>query len=403
MKNVLNCYIIIKKLNHSYYVKKPPECVINNASQTSSQQEHNMNRSPNNSNSIKSVDVVNQWTPVANYAPEFIDTNLDMPDEMIDPEFFNSIIDCNTQQNFIEDILLANMVTNSGVHNRWGCRIPVKSNWNVNLFDSLLSEYHDREILEFLRYGFPISWEGKDYPVPANTNHLGATRFPEHIDRYLNKEINLGATIGPFRIPPFFGRIGVSPLSSRPKKDSDRRRIILDLSYPFGNSVNDGISEFTYCGQEIRLTYPTIDTLAKRIMSLGPCSMYKRDLARYFRQVPICPLDYSLIGMHWKGMLYFDKMMPMGLRSAAYVCQCITNAIVFVHREMGFWSINYLDDFGSAEKDEVIWDSYHTLGKLLEQLGVKESIEKAVPPCTKMEFLGTLVDSKNMVLSVAPV
>ena len=214
-------------MNYSYYVKKTPECVINNASQTSLQQEHDMNRSPNNSNSIKS---------------EFIDTNLDMPDEMIDPEFFNSIIDCNTQQNFIEGILLANMVMNSGVHNRWGCRIPVKSNWNVNLFDSLLSEYHDREILEFLRYGFPISWEGKDYPVPANTNHLGATRFPEHIDRYLNEEINLGATIGPFRIPPFFGRIGVSPLSSRPKKDSDRR-IILDLSYLFGNSVNDGNSQ----------------------------------------------------------------------------------------------------------------------------------------------------------------
>ena len=163
------------------------------------------------------------------------------------------------------------------------------------------------------------------------------------------------------------------------------------------------IRKFTYCGQEIRLTCPTIDTLAERIMSLGPCSMYKRDLAQYFQQVPICPLDYSLIGMRWKGMLYFDKMMPMGLHSAAYVCQHITNAIVFVHREMGFWSINYLDDFGSAEKDEVIWASYHALGKLLEQLGVKESIEKAVPPCTKMEFLSTLVDSKNMVLSVAPV
>ena len=109
--------------------------------------------------------------------------------------------------------------------------------------------------------------------------------------------------MGPFQLPPFLGRFWVSPLSSRPKKEANSRRIILDLSYPFNELVNDGIDKSYYCGTPINLTYPTIDTFARRIIELQPHKvyLYKRDLARYFRQVPLCPRDYSLIGMRWRG------------------------------------------------------------------------------------------------------
>ena len=135
-------------------------------------------------------------------------------------------------------------------------------------------------------------------------------------------ELELGAMIGPYKIPPFISRIGISPLSTRPKTDFTKRQIILDLSYPLGRSVNDGISKYDYCGLPIRLSYPTIDTLAKRIVSLGRnCLLWKRDLRRAFHQLILCPRDYSLIGMRWRGYLFFDKVMPMGLRSAAFCCQ----------------------------------------------------------------------------------
>ena len=151
----------------------------------------------------------------------------------------------------------------------------------------------------------------------------------------------------PFTIPPFMGRMGISPLSTRPKKDSDQRRVIMDLSYPPGLLVNDGISKFEYCRTEVALTYPIIDTLAKRITSLeGEVLVWKKDMVRAFRQIPLCPRDFSLIGYHWRNLLYFDKVVPMGLRSAAYICQRVTNAIVYAHRSFGYWSINYLDDFG---------------------------------------------------------
>ena len=47
--------------------------------------------------------------------------------------------------------------------------------------------------------------------------------------------------MGPFDKIPFQNKVGISPLSTRPKKDSDKRRVILDLSFPMGGAVNDGI------------------------------------------------------------------------------------------------------------------------------------------------------------------
>ena len=55
--------------------------------------------------------------------------------------------------------------------------------------------------------------------------------------------------------------------------------------------------------------------------------LYKRDLKRAYRQFPVDPLDYPLLGYCLKHSLYFDLVLPMGLRSAAMACQRITNAV----------------------------------------------------------------------------
>ena len=105
--------------------------------------------------------------------------------------------------------------------------------------------------------------------------------------------------------------------------------------------------------------------------------------------------------MRWGGFLFFDKFMLMGLHSVAYCCQRVMNSITFMHRQMGFWSINYLDDFGSAEKARKDWESYHSLGTLLRQIGASEADKKAVLPCTRMEFLSNLVDMQKMTIEIS--
>ena len=67
------------------------------------------------------------------------------------------------------------------------------------------------------------------------------------------------------------------------------------------------------------LTYPTVDDIADRIIQLGPgCLLFKRDLKRAYRQLPVDPFDYPLLGYSWRDKLFFDVRLPMGLRSAAY-------------------------------------------------------------------------------------
>ena len=209
-------------------------------------------------------------------SPESFEFQWDIPGLGVDPQFFQIWSQQMGQNNYIQDLLLAHKVIQSGIPNRFGCRIPVKSTWNIPLMESLLSQYHDKDVLEWLKFGFTVSRENLADPWPSNTNHAGATQFPNSINTYLLNEIRLGATMGPFVVPPFINRIGISPLSSRPKRDSHERRIILDLSFPFSNAVNDGIAKDSYYGQKIRLTYPTIDTLCQRIAQLGRgCLIWK--------------------------------------------------------------------------------------------------------------------------------
>ena len=57
------------------------------------------------------------------------------------------------------------------------------------------------------------------------------------------------ALLGPFKSNPFPNNLVISPLNSFPKKD-DKRRVILDLSYPRNSSINDFIEKDEYLGEK---------------------------------------------------------------------------------------------------------------------------------------------------------
>jgi len=86
------------------------------------------------------------------------------------------------------------------------------------------------------------------------------------------------------------------------------------------------VSSDIYLGEEFHLSYPTVDMIAERIAHYGKgCLLFKRDLKRAYRQFPVDPGDYHLLGYRWKDHLYFDTVLPMGLRMAAMACQRSTD------------------------------------------------------------------------------
>ena len=145
----------------------------------------------------------------------------------------------------------------------------------------------------------------------------------------------------------------VSPLNSVSKPNTSERRIILDLSWPTGSSINDAIPDHIYLSEQYSLVYPTIDTIVDCVALLGQgCLLFKRDLKRAYRQFPIDPFDYPSLGYRWNDALYFDVVFPMGLKTAAMACQRSTSAVSHMLLQDDCYVINYLDNFIGVSSPE---------------------------------------------------
>ena len=83
----------------------------------------------------------------------------------------------------------------------------------------------------------------------------------------------------------------------------------------------------------------------------------------------------------------------MGLRSASYCCQSVTEIIAKIVSKAHV--LVYLDDFGGAELADKAFSSFEHLGWVLKHCGLEEAPEKAVPPSTQMDWLGIQFDSVN--------
>ena len=149
------------------------------------------------------------------------------------------------------------------------------------------------------------------------------------------------------------------------------RRLILDLSFPHGASINDGILKDMYLGRTEKLQLPSIDTLVENIIELG--SDCKIDLAHCYKQFFIDPLEIPLMGFKFNGKFYFDCTLSMGSCSSARCCQRATSAVVFIYTKHGYFAINYLDDLGGADTAERAEETFRALRKLLRDFRLQES------------------------------
>ena len=142
-----------------------------------------------------------------------------------------------------------------GRPNFQGCRFPVSSKFNIDFLRQESENDTDRDVIDHLQFGIPINSTGEYRSVPVVQNHKGARDFPEAVDKYLQKELSHHAVVGPFVNNPFPIPCNLNPLNSVPKRDSDERRIIVDLSFPKGDSVNATIPKNSYLGEPFHLTF----------------------------------------------------------------------------------------------------------------------------------------------------
>ena len=148
---------------------------------------------------------------------------------------------CNTtsKKSFLE---IHDAVRKTGKPNFWGARIPLTS--HVEIWEELLKGYWDQQLLQLLRFGFPLDFNRSCALHNEQGNHTSATQFPKDVDAYIGEERRYGALLGPIKENPI-QNFHTSLFMTSNKPNSDRCRVIIDLSWPIGASVNAGINKDT--------------------------------------------------------------------------------------------------------------------------------------------------------------
>ena len=300
-------------------------------------------------------------------------------------------------------VQLFETVYKSSVPNYQSCRIPLKfTTFNIPLWRQLLHDFNDRVICDFLEFGFPLDFDkSKSLCTEERRNHKGARDHVDYINEYIVGELNECRIAGPFDSNPFSVSIMCSPLNSVPKPCGTERRVIVDLSWPpEKGSVNSGISKDFYLEQKIELHYASVEDVCQIVMEIGRGAViYKRDLRKAYRQFPVDPGDYYLLGYYWQNKYYFDTALAMGQRNAGIGCSRVTRAIMHIHGKSGHKGISYLDDLIGVSHPANGDIAFDQLGRTLDELGLKENFKKACPPSTSQTVLGVLVDTVDMTVS----
>ena len=254
---------------------------------------------------------------------------------------------------------------------------------NSDRLDTLLVRHPDRKFVQFLvdgfRHGFDIGFRGSITPG-VTKNHKSAHDNKHDVSAAINKEVERGHTVGPFPRPPFT-KFHTSPLGAVPKKDGTVR-LILDLSYPNGSSINDGISK-----EEFSVSYSSFDEATQMVLSAGRGSfMAKIDIKHAFRLCPVRPQDYPLLGIQWQGNYYVDTRLPFGSRSSPCIFNQFADALWWIITTIGGIAliVHYLDDFFMVVSTKNQCHQYvQTVKYLLPYLGVPiatDKLEGPLPP-----------------------
>ena len=272
---------------------------------------------------------------------------------------------------------------------------------NVSLLEYLLRSHPNQALCHTVtsrfRNGADIGFRG-----PAQTlilpNNSSALVHAEAVSRAIRAETERGHTCGPFTEPPF-PNFRVNPLSARIKTDGSAR-LILDLSQPDGNAVNEGINPTEYT-----CSYTSIEEAIELIFKNGGrgALLAKADIKHAFRLIPVRPDQWHLLGYQWNRLFYFDQRISFGCRSSPRIFNDFADCLSWLFSQHAkHHSIrHYLDDFFIVASGEALAArSYDTILNMSRELGVPLAAEKCVPPTTLLVLLGVEIDTERMTISL---
>ena len=237
-------------------------------------------------------------------------------------------------------------------------------------------------------------------PTKECKNLLSAQQNPEIIDNLLDQERDKDYLYGPLNHSPFKS-YRVSPIGLVVGKYSGKQRLIVDLSSPHDNaqhmSVNDLIDK-----EACSLTYVRIDDAIKAICQHGcGAPMCKVDIADAFKQLAILPAQWPFFCVKCKHFYYVFVRLVFGCRSSPCLFDTVSQAIFWIATyNCGIRTIfHLLDDFLTVDKPDLCAEerTIALLTPLFARLNVPLAKHMCTGPSDCLEYLGIILDSRNMV------
>lgn len=283
---------------------------------------------------------------------------------------------------------------------------------DVSQFAEYLIKYrYDPEetkfIIDGLLNGFSIGYEGPQDRRSLSPNHRLKVGSKLDLWNKVMAEVKEKRYIGPLKesqIP--WANFIQSPLSLVNKKgNKDKFRLVFDLSYPAGDSVNYHTPEHLK-----RTSYFDVDHAIKNSIQAGPgCYYTTADFSAAFRQLPLkrshwrwlvmkaqCPID---------GRTYYfvDKNLCFGSGVSCSIFQRVSNAVAFISQKINntLRPTNFLDDFLQVERTKKLsWRSLRNYRSLCKKISFPLSEEKTTLPTQIVVFLGMLLNSVTQTVSI---
>ena len=109
----------------------------------------------------------------------------------------------------------------------------------------------------------------------------------------------------------------------------------MENNFPLVSKKSDASVNANISSQEYSLQYVRLDDAIRILLKLGPkCFMAKPDVKSAFRNTPVHPDDWELLGMKWCDLYFFDCVLPFGLRSAPFIFNMLSDAVewILIHK-----------------------------------------------------------------------
>ena len=254
------------------------------------------------------------------------------------------------------------------------------------------------KICKDLTFGADIGCTGTSRTPSFSTNAPSAYEYAPHVTDAIADWLTKGFAYGPVPLDQIPATAKVNGIMTKPKPNGSVR-IILNLSSPLGNCVNEGVNKDDF---------PTVmssTTKWLRALHLAGrnAKMCKIDWADAYKHVAVCANDTDLQWFSWLGFGFKELCLIFGCVSSAGIFDRLAKVVVhIVATKTNFPTTRicqHLDDCcATAPANSTTLDLFdNTFTDIAAHLGVKlaprEDPEKSFGPSTHGLVLGIVYDT----------